>query len=337
MRHRIRIRSNIVSHVLAACIALLYAWQVSQTIYVKSGLQFIAPLLMIMMFHLVWVSFTRGILRGFSQVVFKRSLQTTVGMTLAILLSNVFAPMPAFAAGDEVAGAVLRVVFCAAVIAVICGIVGGIVYAFVRIYAAILRRFNRNAPPKNETRFFDFGSMAMASAFLVIASLEGVPGYYDLGAANRSTASYFVDQSPVQIWRAMEQTTSPDVPIPVLLKFLPQPVDVEIDEGTELGAMRKIGFQGREGKGSLTLRVTERTKTNVVFEVISDTTPIANWVTHKRLIYDVRSEGDGTRLSVTLEYERLLAPAWFFSPAAKRAAYLAMDVLARDVKSRAEG
>ena len=82
--------------------------------------------------------------------------------------------------------------------------------------------------------------------------------------------------------------------------------------------------------------MVERTETKAVFDVISDTSPFANWVAHRRLIYQVREENDGSRLDITLEYDRQLAPAWFFSPMIKGAAYLAMDVLARDVKERAE-
>lgn len=70
--------------------------------------------------------------------------------------------------------------------------------------------------------------------------------------------------------------------------------------------------------------------------MLSDTSPIANWVAHKSLEYRVEGRGDATKLTVTLEYDRLLAPAWFFDFLMGGATYLAMDVLARDVKKRAE-
>ena len=75
-----------------------------------------------------------------------------------------------------------------------------------------------------------------------------------------------------------------------------------------------------------------------MFEILSDTSPFAMWVAHKHLTYRVEAAGnDATRLTVSLDYDRMLAPSWFFTPATKGAARLAMDVLARDVKSRAEG
>jgi hypothetical protein len=71
--------------------------------------------------------------------------------------------------------------------------------------------------------------------------------------------------------------------------------------------------------------------------VISDTSPYAQWVAFHTLTYQVTPNAQNTQLDVTLEYDRLLSPAWFFTPAIKGAAHLAMSVLARDVKLRAEG
>jgi len=183
---------------------------------------------------------------------------------------------------------------------------------------------------------FDFGSLATATLFLGICSAEGVPQLYSFESANISRASHYVDTSPTNVWRALEQATSPAFPLPSILHAIPIPVDVTIDEGTQLGSIRKVAFEGREGSGYLTMHVVERTQNRVVFEVLSDTSPIAAWVAHRKLIYQVAPEKNGTRLSVHLEYDRLLAPAWFFSPMTRGAAYLAMDVLARDVKARAE-
>ena len=42
-----------------------------------------------------------------------------------------------------------------------------------------------------------------------------------------------------------------------------------------------------------------------------------------------------TVLSVTIEYENLLAPAWVFGPLVDGAAHLAADVLAGDTAERA--
>lgn len=330
------IPANSIVHVFATGLASIYAWHVSQSIYVTTGLQFIAPLLVIMAFHLIWIAATQGLSRGFSTIVYRRSAQSAAGLAFVVLLVNAIAPMPAEAADFVEVGGVLVVVFCVAIIAIIAGIAAFAVYAFFKACAAIIRRFRRNDRRDNNSRLFDFGSIAATGFVLCLASLEGLPNTYAFGSAGRSTASYYVATGPDHVWQTMEQATSPEFPLPGFLKILPHPVDVVIDQGTRLGAMRKVKLQGREGTGYLTFRVVERTSTAAVFEVMSDTSPIAAWVAHRRLVYKADPDGDGTRLKVFLEYDRLLAPAWFFSPITKAAAYLAVDVLARDVKSRAE-
>ena len=60
------------------------------------------------------------------------------------------------------------------------------------------------------------------------------------------------------------------------------------------------------------------------------------WMRQRTLTYRVEPEGSGSRLTVTSEYDRLLAPAWFFQPCMRLASFLAVDVLARDTKARAQ-
>jgi len=116
----------------------------------------------------------------------------------------------------------------------------------------------------------------------------------------------------------------------------PRPVAVLVDEGVSLGANRVVRIEGREGAGDLRLRVIERTENTVEFEVLSDTSPIAGWVGFQTLTYSVVPDGEGAMLSVRLNFDRKLAPKWFFGPMMRGAAYLAADVLVRDVVARAE-
>lgn len=335
MRYRI-FPKNAAAHLLATGLALQYAWFISQSSYVTTGLQFIAPLIIIMAVHFCWLAVSHRLSVGFSSLIYWRSAQSSVGMAIVILFASIVAPKPAHAAGNDVLETVLMVVFCVAIIAVVAGIIALAIYAFFKLISTGAKAISKNNDQGPDSRLFDVGSIAATGFFLGICSIEGVPNSYAFPPENQSEASYFVEAKPAHVWQTMDQATSPDFPLPNILGVFPQPVDVSTDEGTALGDTRIVEFQGREGTGYLTLIVVERTKTQVVFEVVSDTSPYANWVAHKRLIYRVQSEAGGTRLTVTLEYDRLLAPAWFFTPTTKGAAYLAMDVLARDVKTRAE-
>ena len=73
-----------------------------------------------------------------------------------------------------------------------------------------------------------------------------------------------------------------------------------------------------------------------MFEAKSDASPISWWVTHRALTYRVVPDGEGSALTVALDYDRLLSPAWFFRPYIRLAAWLAVGVLARDTRQRAE-
>jgi len=187
-----------------------------------------------------------------------------------------------------------------------------------------------------QSRLFDVGSLVLAASLFVVLSFEGHPRYYSFANANQSTARVQINESDEKVWKTMQTATSPDFPLPTLLKSLPIPTEVTIDQGTVLGALRKVEFKGREGQGHLTLKVLEHTPTRAVFHVLEDTSPFSQWLTLKSIAYVVTPDQNGTQLDVTLEFERGLAPKWFFAPVMKTVGYYAMDVLARDVKTRPE-
>jgi hypothetical protein len=329
------LRSSLPAHLLAAVCSLFFAWNIAQSAYMKTGLQFVAPLLVVMAVHLTWMLIrSRRLPPGFSSIVYRRSFETCFAMAASLFLLALVAPMPAEASADEVIGGVLLVLFCGGIVVVVALVLAFIFRTIAKVAKSIFKRGGSGGGPEN--RLFDFGSIAFGAILLVLASLEGLPNSYSFKSGDESTASSFIKASPAQVWSTMEKATSPEFPLPIVLGMFPQPVAVVTDEGNALGSLRKVKFQGREGTGYLALQVVERTETRAVFQVLSDTTPYAMWVKYERLIYDVQAEDGGSRLTVTLGYNRQLAPAWFFTPVVKGAAYLAMSVLARDVKSRSE-
>ena len=324
-------------HIIAAAAALIYAGYVSQSAFVATGLQFVTPLVVIMVVHLGWLALQRRLTPGFSQSVLLRSAQTAVGMAGVILLSSIFAPKPAEAAdAGEIISGFLGILFCVAVIAFIVGLIGLVIYAIFKLIGDVYRMFGNGGDEDPKSRLFDIAGLAVAVTALGLLSLEGTTQKLSFNQTLRGEASVLINQAPNQVWDTLQTATSPEFPLPNILSLFPKPIGVTTDEGTDLGAMRRVAFEGREGEGYLTLQVVERTPETAVFEVLSDTSPFAMWLAYDRLTYRVDPAGMGTRLTVTLDYDRLLAPAWFFGPATKGAAHLAMDVLARDVKTRAE-
>lgn len=325
---------NAPIHILAAALALGYAGLISQTAFVATGLQFIGPVLVILGVHLGWLAVSGQLTRGFSNTIYWRSAQTAVTMAVAIFVGSILAPTPAQADVGEVVETILMVMFCVAIIAVIGGIVALFIYVLAKLISAPFKSKDDDDGP--QTRLRDGASLSIAVTVLIAGSVEGISPLTSFATENHSSATYQIDATPVQVWTVMETATSPDVPLRALLMSFPQPTEVVIDEGTALGAMRRVAFQGREGAGHLTLQVTDRTDTKATFTVVSDTTPYAAWVAYQTLTYDVVAMGQGTQITVTLTYDRMLSPSWFFTPAMTGAAHLAMDVLARDVKTQAE-
>jgi len=327
---------NTAVHILAATLALFYAWEISQTTYFQTGLQFVAPVLIILGVHFVHLAFFRQLTSGFSDIVYRRSTQTAVGMALAIFAADTLLPSPAQASADGVGYFVLIVLFCATVVVVVVAVFLFVMRLLMAAGKSVINAVTGKTPKDDDSTRYDYGSLCVVAALTLTASLEGLPNAFDFAKNGTSTSSRMIVADPLQVWNAMDQATSAAFPLPDILRSFPKPTEVVTDEGVHLGAMREVKFEGREGAGCITLRVVERTANTVRFAVISDTTPYAAWVKFQTLTYVVVAEEDGTRLDVSLAFDGQLAPAWFFKPAVKGAAYLAMDVLVRDVKERSE-
>ncbi len=336
MQRRLHQVSLLFPHLVAGGLALSYAWQLSQTAWRTSGMQFVSPLIVIILIHTCWAAVRRDLRPGFAVMLLRRA-SGTAGVLIGLLFfGSVFAPMPAQANEiGEIVGTLAMVVICGLMIAgVICAAALAL-WLLIKVVSLVFGLGGDKGDPKS--RLFDFGSMVACCAVLGVASLEGLPGGFAFETAGQATSSHDIPAPPAQIWEVMQVATSPDFPLPGILTGFPRPIAVTTDEGVVLGADRVVQFAGREGAGQLHLQVTERTESAVQFTVLSDTTPYAGWIGYKRLTYEIVPQGTGSRLSVTLEFERKLAPAWFFAPVMRGAAYLAVDVLARDVQARTPG
>jgi len=334
------IARRLFPHMLAGSLALAYAWVVSNTRYVTTGVQFVSPLAVVLLVHLAWLAVSRDINTGFAIVTFGRSLTTTLGIAFVTILFAAYTPMPADAASDLTSafGSFLGIVGCLAVIALVVGVAAAVIYFAARGVIHLIRllvRWSGRPPGAGESRFYDLGFVAVALLIIGTASLEGVGAAFSFLVRDHVSTTVTVAATPARVWQEVGKATSPDFPLPVMLKSIPRPVAV-IDEGAALGARRIVTFKGREGEGDLVLQVVRRTDEEIVFEAVSDTSPIAGWVRQRALSFRVEPAGTGSLLTVSLEYDRLLSPAWFFRPYIRLASYLAVDVLARDTKERAQ-
>jgi hypothetical protein len=325
---------------LIAALTLSYAWVISETRYATTGLQFVSPLAIILALHLAWLAFNQGLAPGFALVALRRAVITAIVIAVVTLIAAVFAPMPSSAQADSTLtnamNTVFMVLFCLLVISIVLGVAAMVIYAIAFIVRSIYRAIRGPKGP-TDTRLFDVTTLAVALVAIGGSSLEGISPALTYWPSDTARASVFVAAPADRVWHHVGRATSPDFPLPVMLHSIPRPVAIITDEGAALGARRVVRFHGREGEGDLALQVVQRTETDAVFQVQSDDSPIAYWVRHKDITFRVeRHTETTTRLTVALSYERLLSPAWFFRPYIHVAAALAMGVLARDTKARAE-
>ncbi len=317
-------------------LSMVYAWGISQTAYVTTSVQFISPLLVMMTVHWTWMVATRSLEQGYAQTVFFRSLVSGLALALLVPLIEIASPMPSHAGSGSSDGlqSLLMVLFCLVVLAAVLAIAAGALHLLLKLFAFVAKAIWRRSAKSN--RMHDLSSLVAGVVLVMAASLEGIPSSYRFDGAGQATASVHINAPPDDVWAAMQTATAAEFPLPDLLQMFPQPVAVPLDEGTEIGSERIVVVEGREGRGSLHLRVVERRGMKSVFHTLSDTTPISRWAQIKSITYEVLPASEGSTLRVTLDYERLLAPSWVFTPMMKVAARLGMGVLATDTKQRAE-
>lgn len=113
--------------------------------------------------------------------------------------------------------------------------------------------------------------------------------------------------------------------LPTYLKVgFPAPQSI-VGNGIDVGAEWRVHFAGGEGKpGDLVMRVTDSEKTRVIFDLVSDQSHIAHWLTWHDVTWDLAPiDTNQTQVTMTLRYSRDLDPAWYFGPSERYAVRIA--------------
>ena len=87
-----RARRSPLPHILAGGLALLYAWLISRTPYVTTGVQFVSPLAVIVLAHMTWMGAFDGLRPGYARTILGRALTTATGIAAATLLAALHTP-----------------------------------------------------------------------------------------------------------------------------------------------------------------------------------------------------------------------------------------------------
>ena len=128
-------RLVLLSHALAAVAALIYAWMISRSTYMTTGLQFISPLAVVLLVHLIWLAVRRELQPGFSAIVFHRTLTTMIGTLVLVAATAAIAPMPAVATSgiEQLFQGALVVLMCVTMVVVVAGAFAAVLYGLYRL------------------------------------------------------------------------------------------------------------------------------------------------------------------------------------------------------------
>jgi hypothetical protein len=234
------------------------------------------------------------------------------GMTIALLLAGVVLPELAAATGQVALAAVgvvgvgLVCIIIAAPLFLSVGAVVGLIYYIIRILArleiAIAKRIK--------------GLYVIAMVPFLILSAEGVDDRLAFPRAESVTAERVIPVSATEVERFLSRTPRFDKPLPIGLRLgFPRPVG-SAGEGLQPGDRRIVHFASRRGRiRDLTLEVAERGWGTVRFQVLSDSTHIAEWLQWQEAeVRWTELDGGHTLMRWTLRYRRRLDPAWYFGP-----------------------
>ena len=147
---------KLLPHLIAGGLALSYAWFLSGTRFVTTGVQFVSPLGLILVLHVVWLIASAQAEPGYARRAYRQTLLTSLGIAACTALFAIYAPFPATASTvSETLGTVAGVIACLAVLALVvvaaAAAVAGIGYGFHLLFRSIrslLRRWSGRPLPR---------------------------------------------------------------------------------------------------------------------------------------------------------------------------------------------
>ncbi len=176
-------------------------------------------------------------------------------------------------------------------------------------------------------------AMALLLVPLALAMTEGTTDATTLPAANSVTAARTVAAEPGAVRASLAgMPCFDDAPRPWTLRLFPLLAGAS-GTGLRPGDERRIAFRSSHAAGELRIRVARSGADHVRFTVVSDTSPMAHWWGLREAVVRWHAVGNGqTRVTWTLSYVRLLAPAAYFGPiehaAARETAGYLIDAVA---------
>jgi len=165
-------------------------------------------------------------------------------------------------------------------------------------------------------------NFALVPLILVLLGAEGV--VYDYDTRSVVTESRILEADHETLLATFNESGQLPTFEPLMFKLpFPRPTSFE-NEGVELGDLQKVWF-GAESV--LVLEVTGRTDSSIEWSAVEDTTPMSDWMTFRTIEATWVENDEGLLFSLTIEFDRRLAPAFYFGPLQRWGVSQMADVL----------
>ena len=148
---------------------------------------------------------------------------------------------------------------------------------------------------------------------LLILMAEGVP-FKKVQESTNVSVEQIVDGNISLEKMNLQPDFIPNLPGILKIGF-PKPIAVE-GTGIEVGDARIIQFESStKGVGKLHLRIKEKTEQRLVFEVVSDSSHIDQWIAWEEISIALEPMEDGkTKVEWSTKFRNKLSPRWYFEP-----------------------
>lgn len=150
-----------------------------------------------------------------------------------------------------------------------------------------------------------------------LMSLEGVTEWLSFDRSEVVEVVEVIQMSSDDIRLKLAQGPEFDLEeLPVFLQLgFPAPASIE-GGGLEVGDRWSIHMAGGEGEaGDLVVEVVKNDGGGIRFECVSDRSHIAHWMSWKSVEWKIEVlDDDLCKVTMVMEYDRLLDPAWYFKP-----------------------
>ena len=209
-----------------------------------------------------------------------------------------------------------------------------ILYGVAAIVASIINRFRKK---HNKEDSSTLRLSALSVAIVATASFEGTHESLSFDRTNTITESTVIEANIDDVRAKLAQAPTFSKDRPFFLRVFPLPTSVE-GAGLEVGDTRTLNFTYfkwfyyKPHVGSTTVAVTDNSNDRIRFEVVHDDSYVSNYLTWKAGEIELEEiDGERTKVTWTVSYERKLDPVWYFGPLQYYAVSLTTDVLIDNV------